>query len=357
VKQNIVLSRPAQVNLNWAQKIVSHHAAGAMATDVKILSMTVGTTTRIKIKVNHDVPELVPSSWFVKTPSLLLKSRLITALPQLLQKEIYFYQSLSEITPLKLPRVLAAQSQFGIGSTLVMSDLEEHGFSSGKPSDALSIDQARRVIAYLAKLHAKFWENQELLKSYRWLSGFNSSAEEYLGNFLAVPLMQRGLDLASDKVPKALKKPALRYAANRKQIMKKLAAGAQTLVHHDCHPGNFFWNENEPGFLDWQLVRRGEGIGDVAYFLATALLPEQRRANEEDLLELYSATLSDHGVQYLDKSGLLLRYRAHLSYALEAMVITLAIGDLMDTASNIELIRRAACAVEDHDSYSTLFED
>jgi hypothetical protein len=36
-------------------------------------------------------------------------------------------------------------------------------------------------------------------------------------------------------------------------------------------PAIFFGTDSEPGFLDWQLVRMGEGVGDVAYFLATAL--------------------------------------------------------------------------------------
>jgi hypothetical protein len=34
------------------------------------------------------------------------------------------------------------------------------------------------------------------------------------------------------------------------------------------------------------------------------------------------------------------------------MVMTLAIGRLMELESNLELIRRAATAVEDHDAFS-----
>jgi aminoglycoside phosphotransferase (APT) family kinase protein len=60
--------------------------------------------------------------------------------------------------------------------------------------------------------------------------------------------------------------------------MRALALGPKTLVHHDCHPGNLFWTQSQPGFLDWQLIRLGEGIGDIAYFLATALEPECRRS-------------------------------------------------------------------------------
>jgi hypothetical protein len=81
----------------------------------------------------------VPSQWFVKTPSLAIKPRLITALPRFLHKEVRFYRSLSRHVPLKLPRILAAESQLGQGSTLVMSDLSETIFGPGRfPMPCLS---------------------------------------------------------------------------------------------------------------------------------------------------------------------------------------------------------------------------
>lgn len=45
------------------------------------------------------------------------------------------------------------------------------------------------------------------------------------------------------------------------------------------------------------------------------------------------------------------RYRAHLAYAFEAMVVTLAVGGLMQLDSNLEMIRRSTLAVTDHDTF------
>jgi len=350
MKQNIVVHRPADLSRRWAQRIVNHYAADATVSDISIQSISIGTSTRLRVRVNHDVPELVPVRWFVKTPSLALKSRMITALPRLLHKEVHFYKSLSIASPVKLPHILAAQTRFGRGSTLVMTDLAESGFTPGQPADALSLVQAKQVIEQLARFHAHYWNNQHLLKTHRWLGGFNNVAEHYMGNLLAIPLMKRGLQLAGHWVPDSLHAPALSYAANRHRITQSLATGPQTLVHHDCHPGNLFWQDAQPGFLDWQLVRMGEGIGDVAYFLATALQPDCRRVHETELLQLYQHALSKHGVDGLDEKSLYHRYREHLSYAFEAMIVTLAIGGMMERSSNIELIRRAAAAVSDHDS-------
>ncbi|MDD4914457.1 MAG: phosphotransferase [Methylococcales bacterium] len=354
MKKNILAHRPQQLNRLWAQSIVNHHAPQAKVTDIAIQSINIGTTTRLRVQVDHSATDILPANWFVKIPSRHLKSRMITALPRLLHKEISFYNSLSGTTPLRLPPVLAAQSRFGFGSTLVMSDLSELGFTPGQPSDALSLEQAIQVIEQLAEFHAHFWNRSDLFAAHDWLGGFNASAENHLGSLLAVPLMKRGLSLTGTLIPAQLHTPALRYAANRRRIMKFLAGGVQTLVHHDCHPGNFFWNGAVPGFLDWQLIRTGEGIGDIAYFLANSLAPETRRAHEKQLLTLYLATLDNRGIRELDEQYLYHRYRAHLTYALEAMVITLAIGDMMDLTSNLELIRRTAQAVADHDSFAAV---
>jgi aminoglycoside phosphotransferase (APT) family kinase protein len=102
--------------------------------------------------------------------------------------------------------------------------------------------------------------------------------------------------LAGDFIPAKHHGPALHYARHRSKAMGFLAGGCHTLVHHDCHPGNLFWHQSQPGFLDWQLVRTGEGISDVAYFLATALDPGTRRLHEASLLARYVQVLLDNGV-------------------------------------------------------------
>lgn len=350
MKQNIVVHRPADLSKGWAQRIVNQHTADAKVADICIKSVSIGTSTRLRVAVNHDAPEILPNHWFVKTPSLALKSRMITALPGLLHKEVQFYTSLSKATPVKVPQVLAAQTRFGLGSTLVMTDLTKSGFTAGQPGDALSIQQARLVIEQLARFHAHYWEHKHLLLTHRWLSGFNNRIEQYMGNLLAVPLMKKGLALADGLIPSELYKPALSYAANRPRITQHLATGPQTLVHHDCHPGNLFWQDSMPGFLDWQLVRMGEGISDVAYFLATALKPDCRRNHESELLSLYQENLANFGAVQLDNQYVYNRYRVHLAYAFEAMIITLAIGGMMERSSNIELISRTSAAVSDHNS-------
>jgi hypothetical protein len=353
-RDNIVVHRPDQISRQWAQRIVNRYAASAKVSGVEVQSVNIGTSTRLRLTVDHDAIGVVPSRWFVKTPSLAIKSRAITAIPRLLHKEVNFYNSLSQGVPVNLPQILAAESLLGRGTTLVMTDLDELGCRPGLAADALSLEQARGVVEKLAGFHAHYWGNAGLLKTHRWLNGFSHNVENHMGTLLAVPLMRRGLERAGRLVPGKLHQSALHYASDRRRINRILATGMQTLVHHDCHPGNLFWSQAEPGFLDWQLVRMGEGVSDLAYFLATSLTPESRRAHEKQLLELYLASLANHGIGQLDEEVYHQRYRAHLVYPFEAMIVTLAIGGMMEHNSNLELIARVSAAVDDNDSYAAL---
>ncbi len=101
-------------------------------------------------------------------------------------------------------------------------------------------------------------------------------------------------------------------------------------------------------------MRIGEGVGDVAYLLATALEPDARRASQDALLERYRAALASHGVAAPDPAALRERYRAHLTYAFEAMVVTLAVGGLMADDVVTDLVRRTALAVDDLDAFGAL---
>ena len=354
---DVITKKPQQLTASWAQKVIDNFhiktSNKAFVDKVNINAVNIGTTTRIRLVVDHNLTDF-PKHWFVKLPSLSWRAKAITALPRLLPTEVRFYNELASRIPLRLPKVIAAQSRVGIGSTLVMSDVSESGAVPGKAGDALSAEQARAVVQQLARLHMKMADKAQNDDSLHWLAGPVRKLEDLLGTALAVPLMKRGLRLAGDKVDQSLNAGALMYAKKRKQVMRFLSTDKPTLVHHDCHPGNLFWHDGQPGFLDWQMVRIGEGISDISYFLATALEPELRRQIEIDLLKSYCAILSEEQQTEWDFNYLLTRYRAQLAYPFEAMVVTLAVGGLMQLDANLEMIRRSSLAIADHDTFRLL---
>ena len=352
--QNILARYPDDLTIDWAQRVVNKHYSHIIVSNVDIVSVDIGTTTRIRIKVEHNEPAILPGQWFVKLPSMAWQAKLITALPRLLHTEVRFYNEVARSVSVTVPHFLAAQSQLGRGATLVLTDLTEFGAIPGNPGDALTFPQAALVVEQLANFHARFWNKEHLDHTHGWLAGPVRRLEDFLGTAMAVPLMKRGLHRAGELVPSSLHAQAVHYARHRRQAMRFLAEAPRTLVHHDCHPGNLFWNQSRPGLLDWQLVRFGEGISDIAYFLATALNPETRRLHEESLIAIYAQCLENNGVTGIDVEILLKRYRAHLVYPFEAMIVTLAVGDMMNLESNHELIRRTAAAVEDLEAFAAI---
>lgn len=352
----LIVSKPAHLTAQWAQAVIKQQipsSTNVKIDNVEVVAVDIGTTTRIRLTVDHDIPDF-PKRWFVKLPSLSWRARAITALPRLLPAEVRFYNELASQLPLTIPRVIAAQSRFGAGSTLVMNDISESAAVPGKAGSALTPEQAKAVAGQLAHFHAVMTDMAQRDNSLRWLAGPVRRLEDNLGTALAAPLMKRGLQLAGETIGKQLHAGALAYAKNRRQVMRFLATDRPTVVHHDCHPGNLFWQDGRPGFLDWQMVRIGEGVGDLSYFLATALTPETRRACEIGVLRHYHEIMQSKNSLWCDFNTLSDRYRVHLAYPLEAMVVTLAVGGLMQLEANLEMIRRAALAVADHDTYKIL---
>ncbi len=352
--QNILVHHPKDLTIDWAQRVVNKHCPDIVVASVDIVSVDIGTTTRIRVKVEHNEPKKFPGQWFIKLPSLAWRTRLITALPRLLHTEVRFYNEVAQSVSVTVPNFLAAQSQLGGGATLVLTDVTELGATAGSPGNTLTFLQASRVVEQLAKFHARFWNIDNRDPAYRWLAGPIRQLEDFLGTAMAVPLMKRGLRQAGELVPATLHTHAIHYARHRRQAMRFLNDAAKTLVHHDCHPGNLFWSQSQPGLLDWQLIRFGEGISDIAYFLATALNPESRRLHEARLIAIYAQCLMGNGIADIDSKILMQRYRAHLVYPFEAMIVTLAIGGMMNLESNHELIRRTAAAIEDHNAFSAI---
>jgi hypothetical protein len=219
-----IVQKPSELTLRWAQNVLKSNLnvelRGIIINSVDILSVDVGTTTRVRLAVDHDGPQALPRRWFVKLPSLSPRTKFITALPRLLPTEVRFYNEIAQSVPVNKPTVLCAQSRLGIGSTLVLNDISEFGGTPGRTGDTLSIEQAGLVIEQLAYFHAHFMNKAKNDPNFRWLSGPIRRLEDGLDNVLAVPLMKRGLRLASDWVSSRLHSPAFRYARYRKQIMQ-----------------------------------------------------------------------------------------------------------------------------------------
>jgi hypothetical protein len=338
--------KTSDFSVHWARAVVRSSGGDANVLAVSAGEVDAGTTARVRVSVAFDRPCVLPTQWFVKFPSTRLRARGLAFAAGLTSNEFRFYRTLALQVPVLQPICIAAAAN-RFEATIVMGDLNDGSTRFGSTTGTLSIDEVGVAVETLARMHARFCRGVDRLPA--WLDGPMRRAEDRLGDWLAVPLMRRGLKRAGKLVPRALHDLALRYARSRRAFHGLLNAGPRTLVHRDCHPGNWFFRNGEAGLLDWQLTRAGVGVGDVAYLLATGLEPGDRKVMEEALLCRYAGTLQRHdaGASLSDIQD---QYRRHLLYAFEAMVVTLAIGGMMPLSQNRTFIKRTVQALIDNNA-------
>jgi len=105
----------------------------------------------------------------------------------------------------------------------------------------------------------------------------------------------------------------------RKAALGALQAGESVLLR--------VLPDGEVGFLDWQMVRRGNWSLDLGYFLQGALTIEDRRRGERDLLDEYRAAVELPADEIPTAEGVWLRYRASVAHGLAIWMATLSGGD------------------------------
>jgi Phosphotransferase enzyme family len=104
-----------------------------------------------------------------------------------------------------------------------------------------------------------------------------------------------------------------------------------TLLHADAHIGNTYLLPNDDvGFLDWQVVRRGHWSQDVGYFLQGALVEADRR----DLVAAYSKELG-RGMNAADAWQW---YRGSPAYGLAIWLSTLGTDGYQRHDVSLELV-------------------
>jgi len=145
----------------------------------------------------------------------------------------------------------------------------------------------------LAALHAPRWGDRTLL-DIDWLdrpsSERSAETEAFLG-MLAAGFTERYAGRVEPDVAALIERflPRLgRYQA--------VAPEPWTVVHGDFRLDNLLFGGPRVAVLDWQTVRLGPSMSDVAYFIGSALQPPDRAVHEEALVHDYHDRLRLAGV-------------------------------------------------------------
>jgi aminoglycoside phosphotransferase (APT) family kinase protein len=217
----------------------------------------------------------------------------------------------------------------------------------------MTVDQAAAGARGLARLHSAYWGER--------LTG--DPALGWVEPFVAFEGMQYApLDIARERLGDTVAGEILALSGEQLFIdiwaryIATLTTSPQTLLHGDPHIGNtYVLPDDDVGFLDWQMVRRGNWSLDLGYFLQGALTVENRRSNERELLDEYRAALTLPPDELPSAEEVLVRYRASVAHGLAIWMATLSGGDAWQSAEIcLALAQRYAAAFGDLDTRAAI---
>ena len=230
--------------------------------------------------------ESAPASLIWKTPSAHAPTRRLLNRLGAYRAETDFYRraaALSEIAP--KPFFARHHADSG-GFCLLLEDLSHMRRTDGfAPADAFAVAET------LGRLHARFCSDGGRAQS--WAPKFDDAAALFARMQGAA---WRRMPPAILKAAPSLAEIAVRVGRRAAEVKARLARPPFTLIHGDARADNLFFGDVDGGAptvraIDWQAVRLGRGAYDLAYFMATSLSAEVRRAIQDDLTRAYADAL------------------------------------------------------------------
>lgn len=208
------------------------------------------------------------------------------------QREVYFYRQFAPAIPSGIAQCHhAAISSDGTEFVLVLDDLAPA--TQGDQLAGSSIDDAERSLRNLARIHAAWWDNDELS---RHRDGLPASDRNALDAIYTLALNQF-IEHYSERLQPGTVDV---LAAMRGYVAKWSGddAGPATVTHGDYRLDNLMYSDAGVIAVDWQTANVGPPGRDVAYFLGNSLSSTDRRASRTELLAAYRDELGASGVDY-----------------------------------------------------------
>ncbi|HEX7852389.1 MAG TPA: oxidoreductase family protein [Sphingobium sp.] len=237
---------------------------------------------------------------------------------------------------------------------LVMEDLNARGADCRDSTRPMNVAQVADAMTGLARLHSHYWGMTATSHpALKWVKPWAPSQGWQVGLRRRIPI---GLSRSGDGLPAAIAGMSGDKVVDLwVDYVSTLGSGGQTLLHGDAHIGNsYVLPGDKVGFLDWQVVRRGNWSQDVGYFLVGALTVEDRRAHERELLDIYRGALTLPASQAPSADEVWNRYRQSHAYGLAIWLSTLGTDGWQPRAICEALVERYAAAFVDAETTHAL---
>lgn len=315
--------RPEELSSEWLTQILRRAGRLAEADAVQAFEwQSFGTGqsgTSVRITLDYGGTSAGPETLVAKFASDSGEARAFANGAGMYEREVRFYNELSSRIPVRAPAAYHSALNPDDGRfVIVMEDMAEARVVD--QLDGCSLEEARLVMEQAAALHAGSWGKADL-RSAAWLKGTaqaTAAIAEQLPGFFDAYQARYGDMFGAEAMQQGQIMVGLRFE------WAKAAAEPYCLWHQDFRSDNMLFDarsgEVPLAIVDWQTIGMGRGMSDVAYFVGTSLLPEDRRKSERELLQLYHEALLSRGVADYSFDQCWLHYRQNVAQAVFTVV-------------------------------------
>ena len=297
----------ADLTTTWLSEVLGARVDAFALDDIGTGAGIFGEIVRVRLQGDPSLPPTLVAKFPTTDPN----NRPTGDALGIYEREVRFFRDIAPTTGLRLPRAYVAEFDAAAGAyVLLLEDLSR--FEMGDQVEGISVARAERVIDGLVGLHADWWERPELF-ALAWLP--SSADPVYLAAVPAIyaaglPVLER--DWAERVGPAAISL-ARELAPAFEDVVRRTGRGPSTFLHTDTRLDNFFFDGDDPIFIDFQLAVRGRGPADVAYLIGSSM-NEPDQVHWERLLRRYHDGLLARGVTAYPWEQCLRDYRESVLY-------------------------------------------
>ena len=283
---------------------------GTEVTDVaceRIGDGLVGLNLRATISSADDA---VPSSVVIKLPSLDPTSRLTGITLRNYEREVKFYERVSQTVDIRVPTCHHSSWTEETGDfVLVLEDMAES--EQGDQIAGCTVDRARVAVEELARLHGPRW-NDPSLADHEFLQRRNGPEDVDQLRGLWEMFLPGFMSEYGEHLDPSARTIVAEFGAHVGEWLDGRSQAVATVTHGDYRLDNLLFGTSGDApavtAVDWQTPGHGAPVADLAYFCGAGLMPEDRRTHERSLLGTYSSALDTYGV-VVDEAWLWDQYR------------------------------------------------
>jgi hypothetical protein len=287
-----------------------------------VLDMPVATVTQQRIAIGEGfLGELArltlsygegvdgPATLIAKIPTTNSGLKPLGLMLQTYEREARAYNEIIPQLKVRTAKVLYNDADADAGAyCLILEDIGH--LSPGDHHAGGTLEQAEAAMVGAALMHGRWWGNVDELE---WVppidSPLNLGLQGMIQESFPAVVEMYGHLLGEDVIAHMEQ-----FMPTMSEMLIAFGSMSRTLCHNDFRLDNMFFDGGELVLIDWQLVGRGDGLGDLAPFIASNFDPEFRRAHEADLLRLYFDTISSMDAGYHEFADLMHSYVVTLNF-------------------------------------------